>query len=259
MERERVEANTILRCLIGSGIHGMAVEGYDDRDEQGICIEDPEFIIGHRTFEQFHWRSQPEGVRSGPGDLDLDIYGLKKWMKLATQGNPSILLLLFVPDEHCMVLTDVGRDLRDNLTPHIVSGHALPRFLGYLQAQRDQMLGIRGGAHTNRPELVDKYGYDVKFAAHMCRLGLQGYELLTTGRMTLPIPEPHGSWLRDMRVGKVSKDDALAFAAEYEAKLLEMKEGTVKSVLRESPDYETLDKWMFHTYLEKWVMEREYI
>jgi hypothetical protein len=35
---------------------------------------------------------------------------------------------------------------------------------------------------------VAVHGYDTKYAMHVLRLGLQGVELLTTGRFTLPVP-----------------------------------------------------------------------
>lgn len=47
------EESTILRCLVGSTVHGTAVEGQDDRDEMGICIEPPEYVIGLKPFEQY--------------------------------------------------------------------------------------------------------------------------------------------------------------------------------------------------------------
>src|SRR5215475_11657084 len=46
----------------------------------------------------------------------------------------------------------------------------------------------QASAHANRPELVAVHGYDPKDAMHALRLGLQGIELLTTGRTTLPVP-----------------------------------------------------------------------
>jgi uncharacterized protein len=46
------------------------------------------------------------------------------------------------------------------------------------------------GAHTNRPELVAVHGYDTKYAMHALRLGLQGIELLTTGRTPCLHPNP---------------------------------------------------------------------
>src|SRR6478736_904721 len=67
--REIAEQATILRVLVGSGVHGTAVEGQDDRDEMGICVEPPEYVVGLRSFEQYIFRTQAEGVRSGPGDL----------------------------------------------------------------------------------------------------------------------------------------------------------------------------------------------
>jgi hypothetical protein len=37
---------------------------------------------------------------------------------------------------------------------------------------------------------------------HALRLGLQGIELLTTGRITLPVPEPDRAYLRSIRRGE---------------------------------------------------------
>src|ERR1700729_2457435 len=96
--RRIAETGTILRCLIGSGVHGISVSDQDDRDEMGICIEPPEYIIGLRRislpeirdsvkFGQYEHHTaweRPGGLanRSGPGDLDVVIYSLRKWMRL---------------------------------------------------------------------------------------------------------------------------------------------------------------------------------
>src|SRR5690606_28653325 len=92
-------ARVILRGVVGSTIHGVSVGGQDDRDEMGICIEPPDYVIGLRHFETHVWRTQPEGVKSGPGDLDLTIHSLRKFMRLAAKGNPTIITLLYLPDE----------------------------------------------------------------------------------------------------------------------------------------------------------------
>src|SRR4051812_18738747 len=115
MTSEEVDQNTILRCLVGSGVHGTNIEGYDDRDETGICLENPETLIGLNNFEQYQYRTQPEGVRSGYGDLDLTIYSARKWLRLALKGNPSILLPMFVPSENLIICTPEGYDLRENV------------------------------------------------------------------------------------------------------------------------------------------------
>lgn len=110
-----------------------------------------------------------------------------------------MLLVLFVPDHEVVYRNDVGAELVDN-AHRFVSKLAAQRFLGYLQGQKAAMTG-EVGAHTNRPELVAVHGYDTKYAMHALRLGYQGVEMLTTGRITLPVPEPtpgvpslHPSW-----------------------------------------------------------------
>jgi hypothetical protein len=79
-QRLLVEDGTILRGTVGSTVHGLHHGGQDDRDEMAIFVEPPEFLIGLRLalsgsswgpFEHYVERTQPEGSRSGPGDLDL--------------------------------------------------------------------------------------------------------------------------------------------------------------------------------------------
>ena len=55
----------ILRGLVGSTVHGLSNPGIDDRDEMGVCIEPPEYVIGLRGFEHYVSRTQTEGVPSG--------------------------------------------------------------------------------------------------------------------------------------------------------------------------------------------------
>jgi predicted nucleotidyltransferase len=243
------ERGTILRCQVGSGLHGTAVPGQDDRDEMGICVEPPEYVAGLRRFEQYLHRTQPEGVRSGPGDLDLIVYSLRKWMRLALTGNPTVLLPLFVPGEEIVHIDDLGRELREN-AHRIVSRQAGHRFRGYLRAQRERMLGLRG-ARTNRPELIEKYGFDTKFAMHMVRLGVQGVELLETGRITLPIPEPWLTWLCDLRQGRHTKAEALAAATDLEHRLDRLKDA---SPLAERPDAEWANTWLVRAHRAAWKM-----
>src|SRR5262249_39738370 len=97
--REIAQAGLILRTTVGSVVHGLSNPGTDDRDEMGVCVEPPEYLLGFRRFEHFVYRTQPEGVQSGPGDLDLVVYGLRKFCALALKGSPTVLLPLFVTGE----------------------------------------------------------------------------------------------------------------------------------------------------------------
>jgi hypothetical protein len=115
--RRIAERGLILRTQVGSGVHGTSISGQDDRDEMGICLEPPEFVTGLArvpngirgegpsvAFEQYERHTvwdKPGGLanRSGAGDLDVVIYSARKWARLALAGNPTVLLVLFVPDE----------------------------------------------------------------------------------------------------------------------------------------------------------------
>lgn len=244
------ENGMILRVLVGSGVHGTAIGGQDDIDEMGVCIEPPGTVTGLRRFEHYTYRTQPEGVCSGPGDLDLVVYGLRKYARLAAQGNPTVLLPLFVGDEHIAYVNDLGRELRAKA--HLfVSKQAGDRFKGYLHSQRQGLMGLRSGGTRNqgRADIRAKYGFDVKFAMHMVRLGLQGVELLSTGRITLPIPEPGLTWCRELRRGEHSKEEALERAEHLEARIDALM---LTSTLPEKPDYAAIDMWLESAHRRHW-------
>ena len=252
--RKIAEAGTILRCLVGSGVHGTSIKNQDDRDEMGICIEPPDYVIGLRSFDQYIFRSQPEGHRSGPGDLDYTCYSLRKWMRLALAGNPTILLPLFVPRHEITELDSAGQQLRE-MGPQIISRQAGRRFAGYLAAQRSSLLSRDGkGRDVTRPELVEKYGFDTKFCAHMVRLGLQGVELMETGRITLPVPEPWRTWICELRAGEHGMDEALALAEDLERQILTLM---TTSSLPEEPDYDAANRWLVGAYQFRWLGGRQ--
>lgn len=208
-DRERArtiaEDGCILRSVVGSTVHGLGHPATDDRDEMGVCVEPPEYVLGLRPFEHFVFRTQSEGSPSGPGDLDLTIYGLQKYCRLALKGSPTTLLLLFVQGAHVMVCTPLGEELQ-RLAPAFVSRRTGRAFLGYLDAQRRSL--IEGKARER--ERSSAHGYDTKYAMHALRIAHQGIELLSAGHITLPVPEPARARLMDVRHGRLPLDEVLS-------------------------------------------------
>ena len=262
--RAIAEAGMILRVQVGSGVHGTSISGQDDRDEMGICLEPARYVTGlarvpsgidgtaEVEFDQYQRHTvwdRPGGLanRSGAGDLDVVIYSARKWCRLALAGNPTVLLALFVPDEEVVYRNRCGAELVDN-AHRFVSTLAAARFLGYLQSQRAAMTG-EVGAHTNRPELVAEHGYDTKYAMHALRLGVQGVELLTTGRITLPVPEPDLTYLRQVRRGEVPLDDVVARVGAAEARLAALRDAPD---LPAEPDRVWVDQWLHRSHLAYW-------
>lgn len=210
--------NEILRGIVGSTSHGTAIDGQDDRDEMGVFIEPPEAVCGLTSCDHYIYRDKPEGIRSEAGDLDLTMYSLRKFCKLAEQGNPSVVILLWLPTH--LTKTKLGADLV-RMREAFISRDSGNRFLGYLVAQKMKMKGERANT-TNRPELVAKYGYDTKFAMHALRLGFEGVEMLTHRRITLPVAEPNLTTLRAVRTGKYDLGDTLNMIETTEVRLREL-------------------------------------
>lgn len=245
--QEIAEPNTILRCEVGSTLHGIGI-GTDDRDEMGICVEPAEYVIGLKQFEQWVHRSKPVGVRSEAGDLDLVIYSARKWCSLALKGNPSVLVLLFAPEDKCLTLEEPARELRD-IAESFASKKAGAAFLGYMTQQRQRLTGERGQMNVKRPELVEAHGFDTKYAGHIMRLGFQGIEYMTTGRLTLPMKEEESFYIKLVRSGAVDFNAVLTKAGELEA---ELRVAIDSSPLPTKPDYHAVNRWLRHTYQEWW-------
>jgi uncharacterized protein len=247
-----VEQGFILQCLVGSGVHGTAVEGQDGGDEMGICVEPPDHVMGLQRFEQYIFRTQSDSARSGPGDLDVVVYSIQKLVRFAAAGKPMVLLPLFVPDAQVVTTTELGEELRANASM-LLSRGAGERFIGYLRSQRDRVVGVREGSHTNRPELVDRYGFDTKYAMHVVCLGVQGVKLLETERITLPIAEPWLGWLRDLREGRRTKEEALEEVAQLDLGL----EGLLpSSLLPPEPHMHAVNDWLVDAHQRAWATAR---
>lgn len=248
--QEIAEPNTILRCEVGSTLHGIGV-GTDDRDEMGICLEPEEYVIGLKHFEQWVHRTKPMGVRSEAGDLDLVIYSARKWCSLALKGNPSVLVLLFTPESKCSVICEIAMQLRD-IAPSFASKKAGAAFLGYMTQQRQRLMGERGQMNVKRPELVEAHGFDTKYAGHIMRLGFQGIEYMTTGQLTLPMPMEQALYIRLVREGRHDFNSVLTRAGELEA---ELRDAIDTSPLPDAPDYEEVNRWLRNAYQSWWRNE----
>ena len=274
---EIAERGLILRGTVGSTAHGLHLAGTDDRDEMGVAVEPPDRVIGLTAFEQHIHRTAEERLKHHPaadqrahgrtppsqaGDLDLTVYSLRKYAKLAASGNPTVQILLFVEP---LFVNRWGARLRENA--HLfASKEAGARFLGYLQAQRERLLGQRGQMRVTRTELIERHGYDTKFAMHAVRLRYQGIEYLETGRLTLPMAEGR-EYCMAVRLGEVPLAEVVKVLKELEAKICVLTYGaeTVPesatgrrdfskgtSTLPERSDRLRLDQLLVDIYKDAW-------
>jgi len=233
----------ILRTVVGSQVHGLVQPGTDDRDEMAIAIEPPEHVIGLHAFEHWSHRTQPEGTPSGPGDLDLIVYSLRKYCRLALKGSPTVLLPLFAPPEHTLICTNAGDRLREQ-TDLFLASDLRASFLGYLESQQQNLLTA---SKSRDREQSGQHGYDTKYGMHALRIGYQGLELLESGKITLPVPEPGRSRLLEVRRGNVPLADIVVELIDLIAQL----KMTPIPGMDPPPDLQ-LEQWLINTYQEHW-------
>lgn len=246
--RAIAEENTILRAVVGSALYGTTIEGSADRDEMGICIEPPSCVVGLEPFEQYEYNTAAPGERSRPGDLDLTVYSLRKWARMAAEGRPHVLQILFARDAQIDRL-NFGGLLQERYATLFVTRQSAQKYSTYLFSQSMKMQGKRGNM-TNRPELIEAFGFDTKFAYHAVRVGLQGVELMQTGKITYPVPEPDGQWLKDLRVGKHSMTDALERIGYLQAELSRLE---YEADLPSEPDWPAINAFLSRMYREWWA------
>lgn len=274
---EIAERGLILRGSVGSTAHGLHLAGTDDRDEMGIAVEPPERIIGLTEFEQHIHRTAEERLKHSPGadqrrhgrtppsragDLDLTVYSLRKYVRLAANGNPTVQILLFVKP---LFSNRFGARLRRNASL-FASKEAGARFLGYLAAQRERLLGQRGQMRVTRTELIRRHGYDTKFAMHAVRLGFQGVEYLKTGRLTLPM-DVGRDYCMSVRLGKRALPEVIETIERLEREICLLTYGgaTVpetaherhdfsrgRSPLQDHADRPAIDQLIVKIYTEAW-------
>lgn len=252
-DRDSALGGEILRTVVGSGVHGIAIAGTDDHDEMGVFIEPPDHVLGlARRHEHYVYRTQPEGARSGPGDVDLVMYSLRKYLRLAAKGNPTALLPLYAPTESVVILHPLGAELR-GLAPAMLSQQAVHRFLGYMTSQRERLLGRgRRGAVPNRPELVARYGYDVKYASHALRLAYQGLEIVSEGRLTLPMPEAERERVLRVKRGDVPVIERVLAEIHDVQTRIEQRLSTGDTPLPAEPDKAAIAVWAISAHRRHW-------
>lgn len=170
----------ILRGIHGSTAHGLAREGSDE-DFLGAYVMQTRDLVGLST------PSQAQLTYSGHDPFDFTYHEIGKYMNLALKANPTALELLWL--ESYTDTTMFGRELVARRNEFLSAEAVRNAFKGYAM---EQMTKARNGNLTAQR---------AKNARHMFRLLDLGYQLKTTGDMTLRVANPQRFFdLEDMTV-----------------------------------------------------------
>lgn len=233
---------------IGSFAHGLNVET-SDHDFIGLYIDPKEALIGlDRSSGAIKDQNREEGTKSQAGDMEGTFYSVRKYAYLAAQGNPTVMTLLFTPtlfhpDE---IGLQANRDM-------FLSKNLIARHIGYANSMEARLTG-RKAPRTNRPELITAHGFDTKASFHALRLLIQGYEMLTTGHMTMPMKEDDRQFLLEIRNGGHPMETVLAEIAFSRWRIQDAERYTD---LPDKPDYDRINEWLIDIHTRDWGYQDE--
>jgi predicted nucleotidyltransferase len=175
---------------------------------------------------------------------------LQKGIKLCEERDWDL-------EDKCYTLTEEDASILNEIlkyykgakndTRSFTKGHSLQVVYGKIVDEYNAY-GYR--LHTDS---FKKLQYDCKHGMHLLRLLYEGKELMETGKLTFPIPEPYRSEMMDVRNGKVSYEELLTKYEKYYTLCEEAYKGTI---LRDKPDFKFIDQFQHRVYL-KHIKEEE--
>lgn len=230
-------------CLFegGSRLHGAKLEGTDDTDWYGVFIEPSYKALGVDSYEHFVYTTGGKEGGNTFSDVDVTLYSLEKWARLACKGNPSVLHFLFaeqlLSNHYLWARVRVHRDA-------FFAKQQVGQFIGYANAQMMRLLNKRS-KDVNRPFLEAQYGYDTKHAMHLIRLLQEAKEFLETGNIILP--RPNREELIAIRTGKYKLYELTEWANQLEVEALKAAD---LSLLPERVDRQRVSELIAGCYLE---------
>ena len=173
-------------CLMGSYAYGLHTKE-SDKDIYGFCIPTKVILFPHQIgghIEGFGRRPQGfEQFQKCYDDVDFTIFGIVKYFDLCLHNNPNVIDSLFVPDSCICQMTKIGQLVRDNRRKFLCS-KLWHTYKGYAYSQL-RKLKNKDPNSGKRKDLIEKYGFDTKFAYHIVRLVDYAEQLLQFGDMDI--------------------------------------------------------------------------
>src|SRR5215471_2494729 len=234
--------SVILAFEGGSVMHGASV-GSDDHDYYAVYLEPPDTRLGLRATDHHVWSTSDNTRKNTRDDIDLVMYSLTKFARLAAAGNPTILHFLFV--ENALGSIPWWEYVTAHRRHFLARSH-LRKFIGYADAQFDRLTGKRARKQF-RPELEEKHGFDTKAAMHGIRLMFEALDLLCHGAMTFP--NPRAQHLIRIRQGTYSLEEIVR---QYEELKQECNRQQGRSPLADEVDEKEINRVLANVYRSFW-------
>jgi len=119
---------TIFHALVGSQAYGTSTPT-SDYDYKGIYVQNPKDILGFKYIEQY----QPT--------KDISFFEIRRYIELLMSANPTVLELLYSPDD-CIIETSPAFELLRNNRDKFLTKKCKDSFSGYAIAQIKKAKGL---------------------------------------------------------------------------------------------------------------------
>lgn len=182
-------------------------------------------------------------------DIDFYCYNIVTYFRLCMDNNPNILDSLFVRDNNIIKSTKIANMIRLNRRKFLHRG-SFHRFKGYAYSQLKKAKSKT--PQGKRVAVVEKYGYDVKFAAHILRLIDEGDQILTTGDIDLLRNKEE---IKHVRNGGYTLEHIEELFAEREKRL---EKAYHESKIPDRPDIKFIHNLLLNC-LEEWFGKMDVI
>lgn len=217
--------------ITGSSAYGVATDS-SDLDVYGFCIPPKEVMFPHlkgevpgfgtqtQRFDVWQQHHMLDAIADdGAGcEYDLSVYSIARYFQLCMDNNPNMIDSLFTPDDCVVFSTEIGRHVRAHRSLFLHRG-AFQKFSGYAYSQISKMKSKQ--PEGKRKELVERFGFDVKFAYHVVRLVEEARQILAEGDMDL---RRNADILKSIRAGEWTLEDIERHFAEAEPELRRLYE-----------------------------------
>lgn len=221
-----VPYNIHYETIMGSVAYGVSSDT-SDMDIYGFCIPPKDEVFPHlageipgfgrqkQRFEQYqqHHILDPSALAGEGRTYDITIYSIVKYFQLCMENNPNMIDSLFTPINCVRHITKIGGMVRERRRSFLHKG-AWHKFKGYAYAQLHRM--SNKDPLGKRAELVEKYGYDVKFAYHVVRLLDEVEQIMREGDIDL---QRNREQLKSIRRGEWTEAQIREYFAAKEHQL----------------------------------------
>ncbi len=224
--------NILLLGVVGSTAYGLNTPE-SDIDRLGLYAAPTELF--HGLYPPVD--KQGTVVTTKP---DATYHEALKYVRLAMRGNPTVTELMWL--DKYEVATPLGQFLINRRQSLLSAKRIRDAYFGYATSQFSRLFNRGDGSFS-----ADTRKRTAKHARHLLRLLDQGFELYSTGHLTIVVDNPQRYFDFGMAVSEFDHTADYWIGAERAKEELhnaELKFDSVRSPLPESPDDGVVEAWL---------------